>query len=387
MISKKRAAAVCALFCAICIALTYVLVVVIPNKDGERYVTSEKYKLIKKYEQLGFVLDTINDYYYKGADATAVMNAAISGAADSLGDPYTIYYTEEEYQKLLQDNSGEYDGIGITITQSGGKIIVLNVFSGSPAEAAGIKAMDVVVNIGGKDVEGMTLQEASKVINNIEGDTVALIIKRGEDELAFNVKKATIVRDMVTTKMLEDGIGYLQIVLFHGNVLKQFKEGVKSLESQGAKGIVMDVRDNGGGSLYDVTEMLDYLLPEETIVYTLDKNGKKEEWKSDASCDNIPIVVLVNGNSASASEIFAGALQDYARAPIIGETTFGKGIVQTLFSIPNSKAGLRITTATYYTPSGRCIHGIGITPDFQVTGSDEQLSQAVSVLKQKISGF
>jgi carboxyl-terminal processing protease len=284
---------------------------------------------------------------------------------------------------------GEYNGIGIAVlTNSDGDLQITTVYSSSPASEAGIEPGDILVSINGSSVKEKTLQEVVDMISNATGN-VALVVRRGGDEYTFNVEKTDVEMDMVETEDVdEDGIGYIHITHFNGEVKQQFIDAVNAAKSAGAKGIIVDVRNNPGGSLSAVTQILDYLLPEGLIVYTVDKNGNREEWDSDENSEDIPMICLTNGHSASASEIFAGTLKDYGRATIVGKTTFGKGIVQTVFSIPSTKEGLKVTTATYYTKSGQLIQGNGITPNVEVenTGDeDTQLNTAHQLLLEQIS--
>ena len=391
-ISKKRAFRYCAITCAITIlltaVLTYALVVYIPNKDGERYVTQDKYELLKKYEELDYVVETIVKNYYKDVDVNELFDKILKGAAAAVGDEYTVYYTEEEYADLLSQMGGEYNGIGIAVlTNSDGDLEITTVYSSSPASEAGIEPGDKIVSINGVEAKGKTLPEVVDIINKAS-DNIALVILRGNDEFTFNVKKTTVEMDMIETKDVDkDGIGYIHITHFNGDVKQQFINAVNAAKTSGAKGLIVDVRDNPGGSLSAVTQILDYLLPEGLVVYTVDKNGNREEWDSDENSENIPIICLTNAHSASASEIFAGALKDDGRAKIVGKTTFGKGIVQTVFGIPSTGAGLKVTTSTYYTKSGLLIQGNGITPDIEVenTGDeDTQLNTAHQLLLEQI---
>lgn len=389
---KKKVFKYCAITCAITIlltaVLTYALIVYIPNKNGERYVTGDKYELLKKYQELDYIIETIEKNYYKDIDVNELFEKILKGAAAAVGDEYTVYYTEKEYSDLLNQVGGEYNGIGIAVlVNSSGDMEITTVYSSSPASEAGIEPGDKIISVNGVEAKDKALQEIVDIIDKASGN-IALVVLRGSDEYTFNVKKAPVEMNMIETKDVDkDGIGYIHITHFNGEVKQQFIDAVNAAKTNGAKGLIVDVRDNPGGSLNAVTQILDYLLPKGLMVYTVDKNGNREEWNSDENSENIPIICLTNGHSASASEIFAGTLKDYGRAKIVGQTTFGKGIVQTIFSIPSTKAGLKITTSTYYTKSGQLIQGNGITPDVKVenTGEeDTQLNTACQLLLEQI---
>ncbi len=344
--------------------------------------------------------EIIDKYYLRDYDMEDLQYAALKAMFAALKDPYTSYYTPEEYAALTNDLSGQYYGLGmeISLDEATGLAEVQYFLDGSPAQAAGVQIGDLIVSVDGQDVSGMTLQEISTLCVGAEGAPITIGVKRGEETLAFDMKRGEISRDMVTFSMLDGGVGYMRIVQFGGNCEAEFGEALDYFAEQSAKGIVIDLRNNPGGYLNVVVAVLDKLLPEGTVVYTEDKQGNRETFTSDASCIETPIVLLVNANTASAAEIFAGAVQDYDRGEVVGTTTYGKGVVQNILEIETG-AGIKITSSQYFTPKGRSIDGNGIYPDVyvgsQVSGvpdpdtdafrQDAQVNQALAVLMEEMS--
>lgn len=351
--------------------------------------TAEKVSEISQYMDL---------YYYEDYDVEEVRNGILHGFVDGLGDPYSVYYTKEEYEEMNIQTTGTYYGIGAGLRQDPKtmEVTVSKVYSGTPAEEAGLLKDDVILYVDDIDATSMELSKLVQNIRGEEGTKVHLKIYRDatKETLEFDVERRNVELPSVEGKLLEDRIGYIQISEFQTNTAAQFDTQLKALMQQGATGFVVDLRDNPGGLLSAVTEILDELLPEGLIVYTEDKYGKREEFKSDEQSIDLPMVVLVNGNSASASEIFAGAVKDHGYAKIIGTTTYGKGIVQKILKLSDDDA-LKMTIAKYYTPNGNYIHGVGIEPDIEIEyevpedgvynqETDNQLKRAVEVLKEEL---
>lgn len=319
--------------------------------------------------------------------------SAIKGYVQGLGDPYTIYYDAEETKALMEDTAGEFGGIGVVITQNVNTQIITftTVYEGSPGEKAGLKDGDILYKVNGEDVSGQELDTVVAKIRGEKGTDVELTILRGDDyeELTYKVTRDIIEVKTVSHKMLDGKIGYIAVSGFETITLSQFEKAIEDLNSQGMKKMIIDLRNNPGGNLSTVCDMLDLILPEGTIVYTKDKQNVKEVFESDDKHQmDIPMAVLVNGNSASASEIFAGAIQDYQKGKIVGTTTFGKGIVQNIYGLPDGTS-LKITISEYFTPNGRSIHKKGIEPDVAVEyqydeknpEADNQLQAAIDCLK------
>ena len=354
-------------------------------------------KTIGKIEEL---LAYIDLYYNDEYDADDVRDAIYEGTLSGLGDPYSVYYTADDYKDLQITTSGNYYGIGAALAQNANtmEVTVSKVYEGTPAEKAGLLDGDQILKVD--DIEA-TSTELSNLVKNIrgeEGTTVHLQIYRASTKETFevDVERANVDLPSVSYEMLDDGIGYIQISEFQSNTAKQFRSAVKDLKHQDMKGMIVDVRSNPGGLITSVVDILDQILPEGTVVYTEDKYGKREDYTSDSNCLKLPIAVLVNENSASASEIFAGAIKDYNYGTLIGTKTFGKGIVQTVYPLEDGDA-IKITTAKYYTPKGNYIHKVGIEPDIEVEYKysgpkdekydkqyDNQFEKAVQVLEEEI---
>ena len=303
-----------------------------------------------------------------------------------IGDPYSNYYTKEEYNALKESSSGIYFGIGASVSQDvkTGIITIVKPFVSSPAYEVGLLPGDVLYKVDNEEVTGEDLTEVVSKIKGPEGSSAELtIIREGNTkELEFSVPRRQIEVPTIEYTMLEDQIGYISISEFDEVTVEQFKNAIDYLDNQGQRGLIVDVRNNPGGLLDSVSKMLDRLLPEGLIVYTEDKYGNREEIKSDGKeFFDKPMIVLTNGNSASASEIFAGAIQDYEIGKIVGTTTFGKGIVQSIFPL-NDETAVKVTVSKYFTPKGRDIHEVGIAPDVEVE-LNEELKQQVVIEKEE----
>ena len=343
------------------------------------------------------ILSIVQREYYREVDAEALETAAIDGMLAALGDPYTFYYTDEAYAAMNEETTGQYVGVGMLVGEAAdGDLRVLRVFRDSPAEKAGIEAGDALLAIDGARVGGdapMGLSEASALLKG-EGETpVEVEVERGGEVLSFTLERGEVSINYVEYSILEGNVGYLSIYQFTGDDVEGVKEAISAFQQADVSALVVDVRSNPGGLLTDVVDICDMLLPEGLIVYTEDRSGAREEFYADGEYWDVPMAVLVNGDSASASEIFAAAVQDTGRGIVVGEVTYGKGVVQTLHAFPEGD-GMQLTTATYYTPSGASIHGQGVTPDIEVAlatdasvtyhapdaASDAQLATALEAL-------
>ena len=305
-----------------------------------------------------------NNSYYE-FDNEAFVNGIFESYLSSLeGDEYTAYYDREAFESLMKNTEGTYSGIGCVVTQNAenGYVTVVKPYVGSPAYEAGIAIGDIILSANGVEITGMDLNEAVTYLLGEEGTTVSVTYVHDGEEITTDIVRKSIEIPTVEYEMLEDSIGYIEISSFDEKTVQQFEKAINELTNQGVKGLIFDVRSNPGGLYTTVCSMLDTLLPEGVIVYTEDKAGNKEYEESDASEIDLPMAVIINGNSASASEIFAGALQDYDKAEIIGTQSFGKGIVQSVIPLGDG-TGIKFTISAYFTPKGVCIHGVGITPD------------------------
>lgn len=351
-------------------------------------------------EDVNDKLDLINaliDRYYlyeDEVDADALVEGIYSGYASALGDPYTEYYDKEEAQALLENTNGEFSGIGATLTQASGDtgVTIVNVYKDSPADKAGLKAGDILYQVDDHEVAGEDLETVVSWVKGETGTEVTLKVRRGGEELTVTAVRDTIEVQTVEYEMKEDNIGYLSVSEFDKVTYDQFSEALDSLEEQGMEGLVIDLRNNPGGNLDTVTDMLRLLLPKGTIVSIKDKDGNTEELTCDGEHEfTKPLAVLVNQYSASASEIFSGAVQDYGTGQIVGVTTYGKGVVQQLTDLGDGTY-LKLTIAEYYTPSGRSINGIGVEPDVEVEykydendpAADNQLDRAIEVVRNEM---
>ena len=316
----------------------------------------------------------IEYYYYFDIDPEFQEESFYDGIMNGLNDPYSVYYTKEEYEDLLEDNSGEYFGVGAVVTQDTTmKVTVVRPIKGSPAEAAGVKADDVIVEVDGTEITDQELSLVVEMIRGEKGTTAHIKVYRPSEDkyIEFEIQRAEVENVSVDYKMLDNKVGYISVTQFYENTSKEYKEAVEDLEKQGAKGLIVDLRDNPGGLLNAVVDMCAYTLDGGNIVTTKNRDGKitsSYDDKDDHSI-NIPMVVLVNGNSASASEIFAGAMKDTGTAKLVGTTTFGKGIVQSILPLSDGTA-IKITVSKYFTPGGNDIHQIGIEPDYEVELED-----------------
>lgn len=353
-----------------------------------------KAKVVEKY---------IDSYYWKpGASDERLSDGAAKGIVAALEDKYSVYYTDKEYEATMSSVEGDYAGIGITVQLDADmkRKIIREVKKGKPGDRAGLKPGDEIRSINGTDIRPLPFEEAVGMIRGEEGKSAVLGIVREKDgkelTLVITVTCEKIVNQSVTYKMLADDIGYVQISSFDNETVAQFEDALAKLEQKQQKGMIVDVRDNGGGSLPAVISILDDLLPEgDLIMESSHGKGDMRYTSTDEKHFDKPLAVLVNGNSASASEVFAGTLQDRGAASLVGQKTFGKGIVQTIFSLQDTcGGGIKLTTGEYFLPSGRSIHEKGLTPDVETayTGQskemagkdDNQLAKAVEVIKAKL---
>lgn len=351
-------------------------------------------------EKLEAIEEVIDEYYYKeeDIDTSAMIDGMYAGVVDALNDPYSVYYTAEEWNQLMQETEGIYYGIGayLSIDPTTTLARISGVIPGTPAEEAGLRENDIIYMVDGESVQGMELTEIVSRVKGEENTVVHLtIVREGEtDYLEMDVTRSKIESPTVTYEMYDNGVGYIRITEFDDVTVNQFTTAMDSIKEADAKGLILDLRSNPGGSLSAVVDIARQMLPKGLIVYTEDKNGKREEYTCDGKQElQIPLVVLVNGNSASASEIMAGAIKDYGIGTLIGTTTFGKGIVQRILPLTDGTA-LKLTISAYYTPNGNNIHGIGIEPDiaceldneaYYNDGIDNQLEKAKEEMDKMLS--
>lgn len=352
-----------------------------------------------KYTQIAQLEDFVRKHYLYEVTDKQLLEGELKGVVSGLNDPYSEYYTKEEYDRLMDFTTGKFFGIGVVITKGEDNLItVISPIKGSPADVAGVKAGDKILKVADQEFSGDKLQEASNLMKGKKGTEIkiTLLRKTGETE-DLTIKRDEIRVDTVNSELIGN-IGYIDILQFDEMTSKDFEKNLKELESKNVEGIILDLRGNPGGVVTSAAEIADLLLPKGNIVYAETKNGKRDfEFDSDENYYSAPLVVLVNEGSASASELLSGALKDYKRATIVGKKTFGKGIVQTAVRFPNGD-GIKLTTSEYFLPSGKSIHKLGVEPDVEVElnkdtkgigpnfkDTDNQLQKAIEILQSEIS--
>ncbi len=393
MVLKKRCLAIF-LVCVLMFSLTgcdYEI-----RKKGEEEQGIYDKEVEDKIEEINGLID---QHFYFQIDEDAREEAVYDGIMAGLNDPYSVYYTKEEFEDLMEESSGEYVGVGAVVTQDENKTItIVRPIPGSPAEEVGLMAEDVLIQVGEIEIDGQDLEFVVDMIRGEEGTEVYVKVYRPSlnDYVEFIVKRRVVENVTVYSEIIDKNIGYIQVQQFYDNTDEEFIEAVNKLQSEKVNGIIIDIRDNPGGLLSAVVPMCDFIMDEGPILTTKDKNGNiMYQYNSTAEESlDIPMVVLVNGNSASASEIFAGALKDTGKAEIVGTTTFGKGIVQSVIPLSDGTA-IKITVAKYFTPADCDIHEAGIEPDVVVElpdgkqtavnikrEEDTQLDKAIDVIYQ-----
>ena len=334
----------------------------------------------------------IETQYVRDVDYTNLIDGAISGMVKTLDDPHSIYLDPKMYELMRSHTEGSFGGVGIVMGFKDNKITVISVMEGTPSEAAGIKTGDEIIAVDGTPTNEIEPEEVVLHIRGEIGTDVTLKIRRaGEEDKDYVVRRATIQVHTVAGQMLPDtdGIGYIRIASFSEHTADEFKDAYHALENEGVKGMIIDLRENPGGLVTSCVAIANMVVPKGPVVSVVQKDGRREEYESELSEEKYPLVVLIDGNSASASEILAGALQDTGAATIVGQTSYGKGSVQVILPLYDDDA-LKLTIAKYYTPSGRSIDGTGIEPDVRVEpqadgSQDVQLLKAIDVMKGKLA--
>lgn len=346
----------------------------------------------KTTEKLGVLENTIKQYFWQDVDESTLEEGVYKGLLESLDDPYSVYYTHDELVQLQQQTEGIYYGIGAYISQDNemGYVRVSKIIKNTPAEASGLQQDDYIYKVDGEDMQG---KDSSYVVSKIKGEagtkvTITVVREGATDPIDIEVERQKIESPTVEYQMLDNDMAYIQITEFDLVTTEQFEEAYKQAQADGMKGLILDLRSNPGGNLSTVCDIARMILPKGLIVYTEDKYGKREEYTCDgANQIKVPLVVLTNGYSASASEILAGAVKDYGIGTLVGTTTYGKGIVQKVINLSDGSA-VKLTVSNYFTPNGNNIHKIGIDPDVEVefdaeqykNGVDNQLEKAKEVL-------
>ncbi len=346
------------------------------------------------YDKIAEIDTIVRNNFLEDIDEEQLMDSVADGYMAGLNDPYTRYMNQEEYKAYQMDNAGQLVGIGVTVQMDeSGYILVNSVEEGSPAENAGILAGDLIVKVDDLDVLTAGYSEAVSAVRGEEGTTVLLTVRRNNEDIQLEAVRKLSTSTTITYRMIGED-GYIKISKFDATTASDFKNAVADLKSQGATGLIFDVRNNPGGLLDSVAEVLDYLLPEGPIVSATNKKGETRVlYESDANSVELPMIVLCNGETASAGELFSAALRDYKKAELVGVTTYGKGIMQTAYNLADGSA-LSLTTDYYNPPSGINFHGVGLKPDYEVKlttdqelnlvnldeNTDPQLQKAITVL-------
>ncbi|WP_283591396.1 S41 family peptidase [Clostridium butanoliproducens] len=373
----------------------------LPN--GKVLVSRKTFENILAFEKLYTVKDKIDKYYLGEVDDKALVEGAAKGMAEALNDPYTTFKDEKEFKDFTTEIEGSYVGIGIQVGVKENKIVVISTFNNSPAKEAGILPGDTIEVVNGTVVTGKDLEKATSMIKGKEGEEVKLVVSReNKGKMNFDITRREIQLETVRHEILQDNIGYIQVSMFDENTSENFSKALADLAKNDMKSLIVDLRGNPGGLLGQTVEMASQFIPKDkNIVYTEDKYGNRKHYNSiGGNYIGLPVTVLIDRGSASASEIFIGALQDYGYATLVGEKSFGKGVVQTTFYTRRDGFGdgtaLKVTISKYFTPNGKNIHGVGIKPDVEVKypdelrekpydrNSDPQLAKALEIAKDKI---
>lgn len=397
MIPRKTAIRNTVLCGAVCFILGCLLVFFV-FLGGMFSVSSDLSSQIGFLRQLGEVYAVVEQNYYREVDTQGALNSAAKGVMSSLNDRYAAYYTEEEYARLTQQQSGSFVGIGVVIAQDEDTPVrIVKVYDDSPAQRAGIEPNDTFYSINGEDVHQMSSEEITAIIRSAGVVPMNIVLLRGNEQISIVIASEQIVTHRVHPRM-EGETAVVVIDEFTGDSVEGFENAIEMAAANGAKNLVIDLRNNPGGNLNDVWSIANMVMDEGVLMSMRTRDGQESVTYTDAGKDiDLPIAVLINGDSASASEVLAGALQDREEAVILGTQSFGKGIVQTTYSLLNGDGHVKLTTASYFTPNGRSIHGTGITPDIiidlppDVKGKaiedltleeDTQLAKALEILNQ-----
>lgn len=350
------------------------LSLVLPNG---KIIGAQQYSDASKFQKLFDVRNLLYKLYDGNIDDNTLVEGAIKGMAASLNDPYTVFMNQKEYENFSSQTEGSYSGVGIQIEVKDNNIVVLSTFEGSPAKKAGVLPGDIIEKVNNTDVNGKEYDKAVTMMKGAKGTDVSItVLRNSKDTYTYKMKRDTIALETVSGEMLAGNIAYIKLSMFDENTGKNFNKKLTELQSQGAKGLILDLRQNPGGLLTTCVEVASNFIPKDkVIVSTIDKNNNKQEYASKGgNAIGLPLVVLTDGNTASASEIVSGAVRDYKIGTLVGEKTFGKGVVQTLVDTGDGTA-LKVTMAKYYTPNGENIQKKGIQPDITVKYPENLLSQ------------
>ncbi len=376
---NKRAAIFWAIILVIVTAFgTFVVTNTIAISLGNKVVIAQKdFEAIKSMDKLMGLKEYIKSNYVEGAEDNKLIEGAIKGMFESLGDPYSVYMTKEEFKNFNETTKGSYGGIGVIVSRSeDGYVTVVAPIEDTPGEKAGLKTNDKIIKVDDKDIVGIDLEEAVALMKGKKGTKVTLTVMRDNvrEPKIFEITREEIILKTVKSNMMENSIGYIRITMFDEDTGSEFKKALKELTSQNMKGLILDLRQNPGGFINQCVDVADELLDEGLVVYTEDNAKKREDYKSGKGKLEVPFVVLIDEGSASASEIVSGAVKDRKAGLLIGVKTFGKGLVQSIEQLKDG-SGIKLTTQKYYTPNGISINKIGIQPDIEVKAPEPEEGQ------------
>ena len=355
----------------------------------QRFISIEEYEKCKqtekRYSKLAMLEDLIETSYYTDVDRDALYEGMYKGLFAGLQDPYSYYMNAEEYEDLKISTSGEFFGVGLTLSVGeDGMIQVMASMKESPAEQAGIQAGDRIVKVDGVTYAGTQLDEAVQNMRGTEGTSVTLTVLRGNTEMEYTLVRKKILVPSVKSELLDNHIAYIQITSFESHTADDFKEALRKMEQSGARGVIVDLRGNPGGLVDSAVEIADMLLPAGVAAYTQDRQGNKEYYRTKDGMTSLPYVLLIDGSSASASEILAAAVQDNQGGPLVGETSYGKGIIQSIMPLEDGSGGaVKMTVLQYFSAKGNIIHKTGIPPDCKVTLSEDAYDADGHLLREK----
>ena len=407
MVSKRKYILTIIVVVFITAFLTLTLGNILMVEMGQKvFVSKDEYgqmrRMSEKYAKQESIMQIAQRDFLYETDEKVMLEGALEGTLKALGDPYTQFMSKEEFEALMQDTEGSYEGIGVYITASDdNKILIVSPIEDTPAEKAGLKTGDKIIRINGTEFTADQIDAAVKIMKGEPGTSVTLTIQRVKSDGTHEISDVAVNREKIRIKtikpaILEDNIGYIRITTFDMQTAKDFKAAYAALKNKGIDKLVIDLRYNPGGMINSTVEISDLFMGEGIVTYTKTKAGEVEYFKSDKKMEDIPIALLINEGSASASEIMAGAMKDTERATLIGTKTFGKGIVQKVQGFGNDGEGIKMTVSEYFTPAGINIHGIGIEPDIEIQlpedaqgygyeyyETDNQLQKAVEILREK----
>lgn len=363
-------------------------------------ISKELYEKYQQFDKLIEIQEIAEYYFFEEVDTEALLEGAAMGLLTGLDDPYSFYYTPEDYATLWEDDEGEYAGVGMQISgnYATGICTISRVFDNGPAKEAGVLKGDILYKVEDLYVDAYNLDEAVDIMRGTPGTDVNVSFLRNGEEISFVLTRATITVNRIDSTMLADGVGYIALYEFAGDCAVKFEEALNNLVAQGAKGVIIDLRDNPGGWVDDAETIGDLFLDKGTLCYLEYRDGSREYYSTKDGKTDVQLVLMLNEHSASSSEILAGALKDRADATIVGVQSYGKGIVQSVLPISSDGSGMQLTIAQYYTPNGNKVHKIGITPDVEIplpdgdNGmyefgdlNDPQLSRALEVMQEKLN--